>query len=56
MQMGELMPQTATNYPNLIVVGSVLIVVGLGVLAWFWWRERDHEDQDQDNNHQIPIK
>lgn len=56
MQMGELMPQTATNYPNLIVMGSILIIAGIGVLAWFWWKERDQGDQDQNNNRHLPIK
>lgn len=57
MKMGELMPQTATNYPNLMLIGALLIVAGLGVLTWFWWQERDHSDQDQKaNNHRLPIK
>lgn len=58
MQIGELMPQTATNYPNFVVIGAILIVAGIGVLAWFWWQERDPDDQDQNHNHnhQLPIK
>ena len=59
MQVGEFMPQTATNYPNWMLIGGMLIIIGLGILTWFWWQERDIDSDDHDPdppNHRLPIK
>lgn len=38
--MGATLPGTATDYPNMILLGGALLFAGLAVLGWLWWRDR----------------
>ncbi|SHE88588.1 LPXTG-motif cell wall anchor domain-containing protein [Seinonella peptonophila] len=34
------LPNTATDYPNMVLIGASILILGILLLGWLWWRDR----------------